>query len=47
MFSLTEEQKAIKKATYLEGREAGEPVLACIVKFWVVEEMLNVINEAI
>ena len=46
MFSLTEEQKAIKKAT-LEGREAGEPVLACIVKFWVVEEMLNVINEAI
>ena len=32
MFSLTEEQKAIKKAT-LEGRGVGEPVLACMVKF--------------
>ena len=37
----------VYKAAYLEGRGVGDPVLACMVKSWVVEEMLNVIDEAI
>ncbi|MGP3667951.1 MAG: acyl-CoA dehydrogenase family protein [Candidatus Bathyarchaeota archaeon] len=37
----------VYKAAHLESRGVADPVLPCMVKAWVVEEMLNVIDEAI